>query len=283
MNINTIIGAIAHSSPPARKERQVIAERIYSGYQPSRFVRTCRYVIREGIPLHSAGAEQLEEGTNSLLLELENRLDVNVSAVRVKVTQLDAEGQEIGETQHTFRGLCAAPGAVFVPPEAIFLRPACTSVTIRVLYADAAPYRYRICGDMPEVTLIRDEDVQDTRDGAFRANDRAPTVKDKIPRGYRLMSLAVLAVAVILLALSVYSVLYGFVGEAVNDFLLNNLWRPVKWFFTEQIPDLFREIFVEAIPNGFRRIFIEQIPSWFREFFTETVPGWFEEISSPFS
>lgn len=283
MNINTVLGATARSSPPARKERQVIAERIYSGYQPSRFVRTCRYVIREGIPLHSVGAEQLEEGTNSLLLELENRLDVQVSAVRVKVTQLDAEGQEIGETQHTFRGLRAAPGAVFVPPEAIFLRPACASVTIRVLYADAAPYRYRICGDTPEVTLIRDEDVQDTRDRAFRVSGQVPTVKDKIPRGYRLMSLAVVAVVVLLLALSVYSVLYGFIGEAVNDFLLNDLWRPVKRFFTRQIPDLFREIFVEAIPNGFRKIFIERIPRWFREFFTETVPGWFGEIGSLFS
>lgn len=254
MNINTMTGATTRSSPPAGRKRQVIAERTYNGYQPSRFVRICRYMILEGIPRHSVGVERLEEGTNSLLFELENRLEVQVSALRVKVTQLDAEGQEIGETQHTFEGLHAAPGAVFVPAEAIFLRPACASVTIQVLYADAAPYRYRISGDRPEVELIEEETIPGTSDWFPLASDRPAMVRDKVPHGYRLMALVVAGVLLILLALTVYSVLYGFIGKAVDDFLLNGLWHPVKRVFADWIPNLFREFFTELLPSFFRKI-----------------------------
>lgn len=268
MNINTMVGTTARSSPPARRKRRVIAERTYNGYQPSRFIRICRYMILEGIPFRSTGVGRLEEGTNSLLLELENRLEVKVSALQVRVTQLDAEGQEIGETQHTFRELRAAPGAVFVPAEVIFLRPACASVTIRVLYADAAPYRYRMYGDTPEVGLIEDEDGQGIGGWTSRASGRAAMVKDKVPRNHRLMALAVAGVVLILLALTVYSVLYGFIGEAVDDFLLNDLWRPVKQFFTEKMPDALREIFVEAIPSGLREFFTDILPNFFRKIFS---------------
>lgn len=280
MNVNTMIGATARSSPPAGRKRRVIAERTYNGYQPSRFIRICRYMILEGIPFQSAEGGQIEEGTNSLLLELENRLEVKVSALRVKITQLDAEGQEIGETQHTFGGLRATPGAVFVPAEAIFLRPACASVLVQVMYADAAPYRYRVYGDRPEVGLIEEEIEPVTNGRDFRASDRPVMVKDKVPHGYRLMTLAVVGVVLILLALTVYSVLYGFIGKAVDDFLLNDLWRPIKRFFTDRIPGLFRKIFSGNESSGFGEFFTEKIPSGLQKFFTEILPNFFRKIFS---
>lgn len=267
MNTNTMIGATPRSAPPAGRRRQVIAERVYSGYQPSDFVRICRYVIREGISFRSADMVVAEEGMNSLLIELENRLKASVSAVRVQVTQLDAEGHTIGEVQHTFQELRAASGATFVPREAILLRPACTAVTIRVLYADAGAYRYRICGDIPEVGLTEEADER-TREEPSSTCDWEEGVKGKDTRDYRLAALAVAAVVMILLAINLYSVLYTLIGRAVDDFLLNDLWGPVQRFFTEVIPNGFREVFIEGIPNAIKKFFTELVPILFRRIFS---------------
>lgn len=240
MNINTLIGSGSRSSSPTGRRRQVIAERTYNGYQPPRFVRICRYVIAEGIPSGGVGDETSVTGQNSLLLELENRLEVTLSAVRVRVTQLDAEGNAVGETEHTFGGLRAEPGALFVPREAIFLCAACTAVTVQVQYADAGRYRYRMVGDTPEVELASAEAARVPKGWGLFGATHIATVRDKAQRGYRLMNLVAIMVAVILLVLCVYSVLYEQVGKAMEDFLRDELWGGIRRFFTESIPSLFR-------------------------------------------
>lgn len=237
MNINTLTGS--RSSSPAGRKRQVIAERTYNGYQPPRFVRICRYVIVEGIPSDGGGDKTVVTGQNSLLLELENRLEVTLTAVRVRVTQLDAEGNTVGETEHTFGALSAEPGALFVPQEAIFLCAACTSVTIQVQYADAGRYRYRMFGDTPEVELASEEIERAPTEGGLFDETHTATFWNKERRSYRLMSLAVAVVAVILLVLCVYSVLYEQVGKAIEDFLPGGLWRAIWRIFAKSIPSLF--------------------------------------------
>ncbi len=226
-----------------------------------------QYVLLSGEEENGTAAQRRSVQNKYLLIRFRNDTSGRVHEITCVVEQLDANGCILTSSDFTFPYLAVAPGSTYTPQEAPLLQPACVDVNVRVTSYTSGAYRYALRDSGVTVSFVGQP--RPARTAAKAVGEQS--VVGKLPAKNTPFFWVALAAITVLLALSVYWVLYDYAAEPVQNFLKDTVPSAIGQFFGKTLPGWFRFVFVEELPRILNDFFGRIIPEGFRYIFRHTL------------
>lgn len=178
------------------KNKSVIDKGAYAYYQAGAFVEVKNFIITE------------KDDGRYLLLQFENKSDINVDSIKFSLIQLDCSGEVISKEDHAFSELKMRGGKDYALKSGLKLRTECNSFRVYMIYAACGKYQYVFRNG--QAIKYFDPRANEKNESSAYYDKGSVTVSDRRTKVGRINGVVALLATLIVIAACAY---VGFMGQ----------------------------------------------------------------------